>query len=205
MWVRDARAGQGRRTAARQTGVASVEFAIVAGVFCLFMFGVMELSRAIYVINTLPEVTRRAAVAAANVQPNEAALAPVRAQAVFRDAAGTLLLGDPVTDQHVRIDYLALLRGADGSLTPTVIPSASLPATPARNRVNCTIDANAINCIKLVRARICAPTGDGDCPPVTYQTLFSMIELPIQLPASATIVPAQSLGYTAPACIPCGE
>jgi Flp pilus assembly protein TadG len=205
MSVRNARAGQGAGTAPRQAGVASVEFAVVAGVFCLFMFGVMELSRAIYVINTLQEVTRRAAVAAANVQPTEAALGQIRAQAVFRDSAGMLMLGDPVTDQHVRIDYLALLRAADGSITPTVIPTASLPATPARNRVNCTADANAINCIKLVRARICAPTGEGDCPPVTYQTLFSMVALPIQLPASTTIVPAQSLGYTPPACIPCGE
>lgn len=205
MWVPDANEGHHHHAHERQAGVAAVEFATVATVFFLFIFGIMELVRAMYVVNTLQEVTRRAAVAASNRPTDEASQALVRANAVFRGGAGPLLLADPVTSAHVRIDYLALVRNADGSTTPTLIPTSSVPATPAQNRVNCAANSNASNCIRFVRTRICAPTGDGECPQVTYKTLFSLVDLPIPLPASTTIVPAQSLGYTPPACIPCGE
>jgi Flp pilus assembly protein TadG len=196
MWVPNGGASQGSFRNARQAGVAAVEFAIVASVFFLFIFGIMELVRVMYVINTLQEVTRRAAVDAAHKPTDNDTLAQVRANAIFRDGPGILLLADPVTDAHVRIDYLALLRNADGSTSPTLIPPSSVPSTPAQNRVNCAANANAPNCVRLVRTRICAPSGDGACPSVPYKTLFSMIELPIPLPTSTTIVPVQGLGYT---------
>jgi len=187
-----------------QRGVAAVEFAIVASVFFLFIFGAMELARVMYVFNTLQEVTRRAAVAAANADFHEPALSSIRQKAIFRTSPGPLILGDPVTDDHVRIDYLALVRNADGSITPTRIPTTDLPANPAQNRVICNSNANDPSCIRLVRARICE-TGDNDCDRMTYKTIFPLITLSVKLPLATTIIPARSMGYTPTACLPCGE
>jgi Flp pilus assembly protein TadG len=187
-----------------QRGTAAVEFALVMIPFLLMLFGIMELARSMYVINTLQEVTRRAAAAAANSDFHEAALAGVRAKAIFRDNAGPLALGDPITDEHVRIEYMALIRNADGSTTPTLIPPASLPDSPAKNIANCAADSNGATCIRFVRVRICDPATSGSCEPVIYKTIFPTIKLPFPLPASTTIVPAQSLGYSAPTCLTCG-
>ncbi|GAB3407495.1 pilus assembly protein [Massilia agilis] len=191
-------------TRRRQQGTAAVELAFIMIPFLLFIFGVMELARAMYVINTLQEVTRRAAVGAANSDFHEPALTLVRQRAIFRNSAGSLLLAPPVTDQHVRIDYLALIRNPDGSTTPKVIPTASLPETPAKNLATCTADANAPTCIRLVRARICDPVNSSGCDAVTAESVFPLVKLPLPMPLSTTIVPAQSLGYTTPACLPCG-
>ena len=45
----------------RQRGVAAVEFALGSLLFFTFVFGVIELARALYVYSTMVEVTRRAA------------------------------------------------------------------------------------------------------------------------------------------------
>jgi hypothetical protein len=60
------------------------------------VFGIIEVSRLLFVYNTLQEVTRRAAAAAVNVYPgNAVALAKVKQDAVFRDSPGELVLGRP--------------------------------------------------------------------------------------------------------------
>jgi hypothetical protein len=157
----------------------------------------MELARSMYMFNTLQEVTRRAATAAANAAFNDvAAMNRVRQQAIFREDNGYLLLGDPVTDAYLRIEYLALIRNADGSTTPTVIPSSTIAAsTPLRNRVTCTANSNDPSCIRLVRVQACEPGATNSCAPVFYKTIFPMISFPVTLPTSTTIVPAQSLGF----------
>lgn len=189
----------------RQSGGAAIEVAMITIPFLLTIFGIMELARSMFVINTLQEVTRRAAAGAANSNFHEPALSTVRQQAVLRKSPGPLILSDPVTDQHVRIEYLALIRNADGSTTPTVIPTSSLPDTPEKNLAICTADFNAPTCIRLVRARVCDPAFTAECAPVKYKTIFPLVQLTIALPASTTIVPAQSLGYIPPACLPCGK
>ncbi|MDT1883665.1 pilus assembly protein, partial [Acinetobacter baumannii] len=57
----------------RQQGVAAMEFSLVAIVFFLMFFGMLELTRAMYIVNTLQEVTRRAAALAANSDFSDAA------------------------------------------------------------------------------------------------------------------------------------
>jgi len=177
----------------RQAGVAAIEFAIVVIVFLMFIFATLELARMEYLFNTLNEVTRRAAAAAAQVDyRNAAQLQAVQADAVFRSSAGPLVLGDPVTSSHVRIDYLSV------SKAPLDLKHMSaLPSCPARNRLNCVSDPQSDSCIRFVRARVCASMdGAGNCEPLNYQQLFPFLDLSrMKLPPAETIVPAGSLGY----------
>ena len=185
----------------RQHGVAALEFALVAIIFFTLFFGIVELARAMYICNTLQEVTRRAAAMAVNTDfSNAAAMQQVRQRAIFRDSPGTLMLGDPITDQHVKIDYLQIPSG-----TPIPVSmSGALPASPQENRVNCATNSNAANCIALVRVRICAPGGSsGTCDPVNYKTMVSIINLDFPLPPSTAVARIESLGLVPGTPCPC--
>jgi hypothetical protein len=179
----------------RQRGATAAEFALCAVIFFSAMFFVVELARAVYLLNTLQEATRRAAaLAAVSDFSDPGVMNQVRQAAVLRDAPGTLLLGAPVTDAHVRIDYLSLARASGGSMTMTPIPAASLPACPARARIQCVANPYGDSCIRLVRVRICAPGAD-DCQAVPYQPLLPLTGIHFPLPQATTIVKAESLGF----------
>jgi Flp pilus assembly protein TadG len=172
-----------------------VEFALSVVIFFGVLFFVIELARALYLSNTLQEATRRAAHAAVVSDFSDAAvMAGVRQDAVLRDAPGTLMLGAPVTDAHIRIDYLSLARAANGGMTLTPITASDLPACPTRARLNCAANPNGANCIRFVRVRVCAP-GTGDCGPVPYQPILPLTSLGYALPVSTTIARAESLGF----------
>jgi hypothetical protein len=178
------------------------EFALTVVVFLGALFFVIEAARAIYLVNTLQEATRRAAHAAAVSDFSDTAVMnAVRQNAVLRDTPGALVLGDPVTDAHIRIDYLSLARAGGGGMTPTPIAASDLPACPARARINCALDPNGASCIRLVRVRVCAP-GGGDCDPVPYRPILPLVTMGYALPVSTTIVRAESLGF-APGSAPC--
>lgn len=187
------------REHASQKGAFAVEFALVVILFFTLLFGVIELARLIYLWNTLQEVTRNAARSAAYTDFRDAAAKDlIRQHAIFRTSGGKLVLGDPVTDGHVRIDYMTLGRSADGTLTMTPIADVSLPACPTRNRVICTADPSNPSCIRFVRVRICKPGGGSNCDPVPYAPLVPLIRFPsLMLPTSTTIVQAETLGYRA--------
>lgn len=176
----------------KQHGVAAIEFAMVAIIFFLLFFGIVELARAMYLCNTLQEVTRRATALAVNTDFSDAAaMQVVRERAVFRSSPGILALGDPITDQHVKIDYIHIPLN---STVPTPIAGA-LPADPRENRLNCARDLHAANCIRLVRVRICLPGDNGSaCTPVPYKALVSLIPFSFPLPLSTTIATAETLG-----------
>jgi hypothetical protein len=178
----------------RQAGVAAIEFALVATVFLIVVFATLELARVQYLMNTVMEVTRRAAAAAANTNFRDAAaLKTIQANAVFRNAAGPLALGDPVTADNVFIDYLSVSKD-----TLDMQHMTSLPSCPARNRWNCVGDPNGDNCIRFVRARVCeSMDGAGNCTPLSYQRVFPFLDLSgWHVPIAETIVPAGSLGYS---------
>jgi len=175
------------------SGVVAVEFSLVLMLFLLLVFGVLELARAMYLYNTLQVVTQRAARLAANTNFRDAAaMSALRQQAVFRSTPGLLMLGDPVTDAHVRIDYLALQDA--GAVTLSPMAAAALPSCPVNNRINCMKDPYGASCIRLVRAQICDPAVTDRCANVPYQTLFSLVSLPLSLPRSTAIVSAETLG-----------
>jgi hypothetical protein len=186
---------------ARQAGSVAVEFALIAIVFFTVVFATLELARVEYLLNTLEEVTRRAASAAANVDfrdTNE--LQKVQANAVFRQSPGALVLGTPVTSDNVKIDYLWVSK-ADWDLKHMT----TLPSCPVTNRTNCMTNAHADNCIRFVRARVCTSVdGDGNCERLPYQMVFPFLDLSrMKLPAAETIVPVGSLG-AAVGVGPCG-
>ncbi len=178
----------------------AVEFALVAIIFFTIVFGTLELARMEFLLNTLEEVTRRAASAAANVDYRDTtALQKVQADAVFRNSSGPLALGAPVTSDNVKIDYLSVSKA-----TWDLNHMSTLPTCPAGNRLNCMTDPNADNCIRFVRARVCASMdGDGNCDTLPYQMVFPFFDLSgMKLPSAETIVPAGTLGATIGA-MPC--
>jgi Flp pilus assembly protein TadG len=188
---------------ARRPGKGSVtaEFSLALLAFLICAFGVLEVTRAVYMINILPMVTQRAAIAAANTDVrNTAALAAVREQAMFRTGPGLLTMGAPITDAHVRIDYLALAGPNSAMMTP--VATTALPNCPVNNRVTCMQNLYAPACIRLVRVRICDPASAATCERVPYQSLLSFSRLPFRLPVAASIVSAESLGAR-PGDAPC--
>lgn len=191
------------RIRSSQSGTAAVEFALLAALFFTFVFGVIEFARILYVYNTLQEVTRRAAAAAANIYPlDHSSLDNVRRGAVFRTSSGELALAPPVTDQYVRIDYLGLSRASDGSLSMVPISEAALPTCAAVHRQVCMDNPNATNCVRFVRVRIC-DTADGTaCNFVKSGLVFPLVSLAVPLPKATTITPVESLGYK-PGTMPC--
>lgn len=187
------------RSPVKQLGGAAVEFALVALIFFILFFGIVELARAMYLCNTLQEVTRRAAALAVNTDfSNEGAMQDVREQAIFRTTPGVLLMGDPISDRHVKIDYLRL--PANSNIPVSL--GAALPANPLENRVNCAQDMEGARCIRLVRVRICMPGGGADeCDAVPYVPMFSLIPFSFALPFSTTIATVEGLGM--PVGVPC--
>lgn len=195
--VRKARIGLGKH---RQQGFAAVEFGLLAMIFFTLVFGAFEIARLMYVFNTVQESTRRAANAASltNFRDTDA-LTRIRQDAVFRTSPGFLPLGEPISDQSVRIDYMALVRnGSD--LVLTEIPDGALPACPRENRRICMNNPNAASCIRFVRARICA-AGNG-CPALQYDPIIPFISIPVNIPRSSTIRVVESFG-SMPEGTPC--
>ncbi|MBD8631499.1 pilus assembly protein [Oxalobacteraceae sp. CFBP 8755] len=190
-----------RQTPTRQRGVAAVEFAVVAVVFFMLFFGIVDIIRALYICNILQEVTRRATALAVNSDFSDAtAMLNVRTHAVFRTTRGALLFADPITDDYVKIDYLHIPATSD----PVPI-GTGMPASPQQNRINCTSNPNAANCIQLVRVRICLPGSvSGVCDPVPYQTLTSFVPFSFGLPTATTIARAETLGMPPGVPVPTG-
>jgi hypothetical protein len=180
-----------------QAGAFAVEFAFVLVIFLTMLFCVMEIARAMYLWNTLQEVTRRAASVAVNTDfKDDAANNSLRKYAIF-NSPGNLILGDPVSAAHIHIDYMSLAIESNGKMTPQAIPSGALPTSPARNMVACMADANGPSCIRFVRVRVCETTsGFNECVPVPYSPLFPLIPtLGATLPLATTIARAETLGY----------
>ena len=198
------RPDHGSAKAGAGAGAVTAEFAMVLVLFLTVVCSVLELARVMYMFNTLQMVTNRAAALAANTDySNAAAMSAVRQRAVFRSSPGMLAMGTPVTDDHVRIDYLSLATLSPTSpAVGTPFKTASLPACPANNRGICMRDPYDESCVRLVRVRICDPLVVGECRNVAYQALFSFVGLPITLPQAATIVPAETLGAL-PGQAPC--
>lgn len=177
-----------RHPRAFQAGTSAVEFALLAVIFFTFVFSIIELARLLFVYNTLQEVTRRAASAATGVYPtNTTRTATVRQFAIFRSDPGKLILAAPVTDDHIRLEYLRF--------DLTVIPQGSWPADAAANKQLCMMNARAPSCIRFVQARVCQTGNASECVPVISQMLLPFIDLRVPLHRATTIAPVESFGY----------
>ncbi|MGV7211177.1 TadE/TadG family type IV pilus assembly protein [Oxalobacteraceae bacterium A2-2] len=178
-----------------------MELALALPVFLLFMFAMLELFRATYVWNSTQEVTRRAARAASVMDFSDgAALDALRQAAVPGSSSGVLPLGGAITAAEIRIDYLWL-----GSSAVQPQEMATLPDSPGRNAVNCGADPHAANCIRFVRARLCARGAAPACERIAYRPLLALASglfvrdgaAFMYLPLATTVVRAESLGYRA--------
>jgi hypothetical protein len=180
----------------RQHGVALVEFAIVACLLFILLFGIFEFGRIFYVINTVQEVTRRAArEAVVNWYTNES---DIKSLALF--GGNTLPAGAEIGSAKIKIEYLnssgAGLTSGNG-LAPNI----------EQNIVACTIDDDdeyEYDCIQFVRVSIEGATYEpmiGLFSGIEYAGIpFSKdnpfkIDLKIPIPPSTVIMPAESLGY----------
>ena len=180
----------------RAGGMVTAEFSVILVLFLTIACGVLEVGRAMYLYNALYMVTQRAAVAAASADFSSAdAMAVVRQRAVLRNTPGNLVMGAPVSDAHVRIDYLSLSGAAGEVVQP--IAAANMPACPVNNRITCMKDPNSAACIRLVRVRICDPAVTDKCERTAYRTMFPLVALPLTLPISTTITSAETLGAMA--------
>lgn len=86
-----------------QRGTTTVEFAIVGTVLMVVMFGVIEFSRALFVINTLAEATRRGARMAAVCPVGDPKPAQV---AVFANGGSSSSIVPGLTTANVQVQYL---------------------------------------------------------------------------------------------------
>ncbi len=89
----------------RQAGVTTVEFAIIGTVALIVLFGVIEMGRAVFVMNSLNETTRRAA--------RMATVCPIDDPAIFEVAmfnppgGGTATRFAPgLGPEHISLEYL---------------------------------------------------------------------------------------------------
>ncbi|MES2316965.1 MAG: TadE/TadG family type IV pilus assembly protein [Pseudomonadota bacterium] len=173
----------------RQRGATAVEFALCSIIFFTFVFGVIELARALYMWNSMIEVTRRAARGAAAADFSDAAqMSQVRHRAMFGDIPGGLPLRGSVTEDNLAIDYL------NGNLA-RVDP---LPVCPEENLINCATDPDGASCIRFVRVRLCSASAGASCTPVDYDPIISanfFPGAPLQYPTFATVTPVATLGH----------
>lgn len=179
-----------------QSGATAIEVGWLSPLFFALIFGVIGLARLMFVFNTVQEVTRRAAAAAVNTDPNDtSAINSIKISAVFRTSPGTLTLAPEITDNNVRIDYLSLSRASDGSLTMVPIPQSSLPSSSAKNRQNCMANPNGADCIRFVRVQVCDTASTNTCDAVKSTISYVLGSFSVNLPKATTISPSESLGY----------
>lgn len=93
----------GHRCGASQSGLTTVEFAIVGLAFFMLLFGVIETGRALFVFNALTQATERGARMAAVCPLGSSAPA---SSAVFGNGGSRSTLVYGLTSGNVTIEYL---------------------------------------------------------------------------------------------------
>jgi hypothetical protein len=88
-----------------QKGVTTVEFAIIGSVVLMVLFSVIEIGRAMFVLSTLGETTRRAARIAAVCPVNDPAIAEVALFNAPGGGTGSRIVGG-LTPANIETNYL---------------------------------------------------------------------------------------------------
>lgn len=159
----------------RQRGSTTIEFALVAMIFFTLLFGVLELSRLLFVFNSLQEVTRRAAREASTRWISASDTTQIKTLALF---GGTALPGGAeLTDGNINIEYLQ----ANGNAI------ASEPSDAADNLSACGDATRVASCVYSVRVTV---TGVRYAPMLS---LFGYLNFP--LPPSQVTMHAESMGF----------
>ena len=143
----------------RQYGLATVEFAIVAFVLFMLIFGVIEFGRGFFVVAALDEATRRGA--------RMAVVCPINDPAIFQAAAFNNTLIPDLDASDISVEYLD--------------SSGALVATPAV--------AASFRLIRYVRVRVVGYQHQMLIPLVTALAPFFMPEFATVLPRESLGVP----------------
>lgn len=185
------------RIKARQRGAAAVEFGIIAIVFFTLLFGIIEFGRLFYLYNTVQEVTRCAARAAAVTWKGDnggdwsgtnmiGTTTPIRQQCLF--GQNELVAGWEIGTADIRIRALNKC-GNDDDANPN---------DKSMNISNCTNNPEDDDCIRFVEASVWCDQDSEYCQNhmVKYQPMFGLIPVSgIGIPNSTVCMPAESLGY----------
>lgn len=194
-----------RKNKTRQRGASTVEFGIIAMLFFMLFFGIIEFGRFFYLYNTVQEVTRCAARQAVvswmgkngdwiDASIGGTSIPSIRQQCLFNH--NELVAGWEITEANIRLRALNL----GGTLAS--------PADSQTNLANCIADPAGSDCIRYVEASVvqvtcngnnCQPSCDkngNNCQPIQYQPMFGLIPLRVGIPNSTVTMPAESLGYT---------
>jgi Flp pilus assembly protein TadG len=99
----------------RQSGLATVEFALVGALFFVVLFAVVEFGRALFVWNTLTEATRRGARLAAVCPLNDPAIVNVAVFNAPNASSGESAVLNGLSTGNVTTEYL----DASGNVTAT--------------------------------------------------------------------------------------
>jgi Flp pilus assembly protein TadG len=159
-----------------QKGAAMVEFAMIALLFFMILFGIIEFGRAFFTYNTLVEATRRGARVAAVCQASDAGILMAQQAAIFGTPGGTQttgLLG--LTTADVSVTYLQ----ADG--TTVVAPPALAD------------NSTSYNNIAYVQVKILSLNNSN-----SINLLIPGVSVAFPVPAIVTTLPSESLGRTSP-------
>lgn len=171
----------------RQRGASAVEFAFIAVIFLSLLFGIVEFSRLFFNINSVQEITRRAAreqvvrwVTATDTVQREAMLQPGSTGTVFYPGA------IDITNDQVRLSFYNTFANAVSQTSPI---NYSGSATPHTNLGNCLIGNTS--CIRFVRATLSNANGSL----VNFNVLAPFMPSNVfPLPDSTVIMPAEALG-----------
>lgn len=169
----------------QQEGVAAVEFALIAVLLLMLLFGIIEFGRLFFVINSVQEVTRRAAREQVVRWINQTDA--VQRIAVLRPGSSGVVnfpgAGD-ITNVDVKLSFYNTYANARAGTNPiTGIDS------PDDNFSNC-VNA-APNCILFVRATLTKPDGS----PLDFNVIAPYMPADtFSLPRSTVIMPAEAMG-----------
>ncbi len=143
----------------RQNGLATVEFALVAFVLFMLMFGVIEIGRGFFVVSALDEATRRGA--------RMAVVCPINDPAIFQAAAFNNAVIPDLDASDISVEYLD--------------SGGALVANPA--------DPTGFRLIRYVRVRVVGYQHQMLIPLVTALAPFFMPEFATVLPRESLGIP----------------
>lgn len=165
-----------------------MEFGIIAVLFFMLFFGIVEFGRFFYLYNTVQEVTRcaaRQAVVTWKGNDNWAS-SGIPQQCLFNN--DELVAGWEIHGADVRLRALNLAYGEVANNDPT---------SPSLNISNCVTNPAGTNCIRFVEASLWCDSGDNcDTNRIIYKPMFGLIPLRVGIPNSTVRMPAESLGYS---------
>lgn len=171
-----------------QRGVSAVEFGLVAAILFALLFGIIEFGRLFFTINSVQEITRRAA--REQVVRWVTAASDIQCHAVLQPSGCANDVNFPgaidIEKVHVRLSFYNTYDDAVGGINP-IIPSSS---DPASNLSNC-LDGNE-SCIRFVRAML----SNTDGTPLDFNVIAPYMPSGVfPLPRSTVIMPAEALGF----------